>query len=147
MAKFDEFDRKILKTMTKGVGVDARLTELARELGEPRSTVNLRVKILEDEGIITGYKPKIDYEKLGYSILGYIGIVCLDEGCGRLVEVLKGEESVFEIWEVTTGTFDLIVKCRFKGYEGIKELREKILGVKGVEDMDIWLLGACQKEE
>lgn len=147
MADLDEFDQRILKAMTKGIGVGARLTELAREIGEPRSTVNLRVEVLEDEGVITGYRPRIDWEKLNYSICGYMGIVCSDEVVERLLKVLKKEEAVFEIWEVTTGSFDLLMKCRFRGYEEIKGLRDKILRIEGVKDMDIWLLGPCHKEE
>ncbi|MCS7131304.1 MAG: Lrp/AsnC family transcriptional regulator [Hadesarchaea archaeon] len=147
MADLDELDLRILRAMGKGVGVGPKLTELAREIGEPRSTVNLRVETLEEEGVITGYAPRIDWAKLGYPIFGYIGIVCHDEVLEGLLKILKKEESVVEVHEVTTGSFDLLLKCRFKSYEGINELREKILRVEGVKDMDIWLLGPCHKEE
>ena len=40
-AKIDELDQKILETMIGGYGVGAKMTELASELSESRSTINL----------------------------------------------------------------------------------------------------------
>jgi len=147
MAELDELDEKILKTMAKGVGVGARPTELAKELSKSRSTINLRVETLEEKGIITGYIPEIDSEKLGYGMVGYMGIICPEEVINKLVKVLKEDDTVSDIWEITTGTFDLFAKCRFKNHRDIKDIRRRILGVDGVKDVDIYLLGACYKEE
>ena len=147
MVDLDELDEKILKTMTKGVGVGARPTLLAKELAKSRSTINLRVEILEEKGVITGYIPEIDCEKLGYGMVGYMGIICPEDVTDKLVRVLKGDGSVSDIWEITTGTFDLLAKCRFRNHREIKDLRRRILGVDGVKDVDIYLLGACYKEE
>ena len=143
----DELDEKILKAMAKGVGVGARPTELAKELAKSRSTINLRVEILEEKGIITGYVPEIDSEKLGYGMVGYMGIICPENVTEKLLRVLKGDGSVSDIWEITTGTFDLLAKCRFRNHREIKDLRRRIIGVNGVKDVDIYLLGACYKEE
>lgn len=147
MAELDELDEKILKTMTKGVGVGARPTELAKELSKSRSTINLRVENLEEKGVITGYVPEIDCEKLGYGMVGYMGVICPEEVTDKLLKVLKGDDNVSDIWEITTGTFDLFAKCRFRNHREIKDLRRRILGVNGVKDVDIYLLGACYKEE
>ena len=147
MVDLDELDEKILKTMTKGVGVGARPTLLAKELAKSRSTINLRVEILEEKGVITGYIPEIDCEKLGYGMVGFMGIICPEDVTDKLVRVLKGDGSVSDIWEITTGTFDLLAKCRFRNHREIKDLRRRILGVDGVKDVDIYLLGACYKEE
>ena len=147
MAELDELDAKILKTMAKGVGVGARPTELAKELSKSRSTVNLRVETLEERGVIVGYAPEIDCEKLGYGMVGYMGIICPEDVTEKLLRVLKGDDSVSDIWEITTGTFDLLTKCKFRNHREIKDLRRRILGVDGVKDVDIYLLGACFKEE
>ncbi len=147
MAELDELDEKILKAMAKGVGVGARPTELAKDLSKSRSTINLRVENLEEKGVITGYVPEIDSEKLGYGMVGYMGIICPEDVIGKLLRVLKGDGSVSDIWEITTGTFDLLAKCRFRNHREIKDLRKRIIGVNGVKDVDIYLLGACYKEE
>jgi len=143
----DELDAKILKAMARGVGVGARPTLLAKELSKSRSTINLRVETLEDRGVITGYVPEIDSEKLGYGMVGYMGIICPEDVTDKLLKVLRGDGSVSDIWEITTGTFDLFAKCRFRNHREIKDLRRRILGVDGVKDVDIYLIGACYKEE
>ena len=142
----DDLDKDILNLMLKGKGVKARLTELSEVLGRKRSTINLRVGKLEKE-VIRGYKPRIDWEKLGYELTGYVGVICPDESIKELVEKLRREKSVFEIHEISAGTFDLLLKCRFKGHREIKALHNSIREILGVKDVDIWLLGPCYKEE
>ena len=121
------------------------MTELATELSESRSTINLRVSKLQERGIVLGYKPDIGWEKLGYELLAYVGTVCPDEFIGDLVALLKDEETVYEIWEIMTGTFDLLMKCRFKDYSEITKLHDLIMSVSGIREVDIWLLGPCHK--
>jgi DNA-binding Lrp family transcriptional regulator len=147
MAELDELDEKILKAMARGIGVGARPTELARELSKSRSTVNLRVETLEEKGVITGYTPEIDWEKLGYGMVGYMGIICPEDVMNSLLRVLKADDSVSDIWEITTGTFDILAKCKFRNYREINDLRKRIRRVNGVKDVDIYLLGPCHKEE
>ncbi|MFC7237054.1 Lrp/AsnC family transcriptional regulator [Saliphagus sp. GCM10025317] len=63
----DEVDRGILHILQ----TDAR-NNRAREIGEAvgvsASTVRNRIEALEDEGVIRGYIPKIDYEQAGYQL-------------------------------------------------------------------------------
>ncbi|MHC1582631.1 MAG: Lrp/AsnC family transcriptional regulator [Candidatus Syntropharchaeia archaeon] len=146
-AMIDELDKKILDSMIRGIGVGPKLTELAHKISEPRSTVNLRVDKLEERGIITKYKPKIDWKKLGYEFFGFVGIVCPKESIRELIEVLQSHPSVFEIWEISTGGFNVLAKCRFRAYDELRKLHEIVGKVQGVRDVDIWLLGSCYKEE
>lgn len=145
--KIDDLDKRILKSMFLGEGVGAKMTELANELAVSRSTINLRVGKLQSKGIITGYKPEIDWEKLGFDLITYIGLVCPDEAINDLIKILKEEDSIYEIREITTGTFDLLIKCRFKGYADMKRLHKLIMDVEGVRDADIWLLGPDHTEK
>ncbi|MDY6966194.1 MAG: Lrp/AsnC family transcriptional regulator [Halobacteriota archaeon] len=142
----DELDKRILKAMLEGEGVGPKMTELANELSESRSTINLRVSKLQEKGILAGYKPKIDWRMLGYDLIAYVGTVCPDESIQALVKVLEKEETIFEIWEIMTGTFDMLIKCRFREYSDIKKLHDIILSVDGIREVDIWLLGPCYKD-
>lgn len=142
----DDLDSKILDAMNKGIGIRPRLTGLASELGEKRGTINLRVSNLEKKKILLGFRPKIDWQKLGYDLEGYIGVICPDESIMELVEKLKGEKTVFGLWELSAGKFDLLAKCRFRNNRDIKELQDVISSVRMVKDMDVWLTGPCHKE-
>jgi len=143
----DELDMRVLTTMLDGKGVGARLTQLASELDIPRSTANLRVNKLVEKGVISTYAPTINWEKLGYEFSGFIGIICPSDTVNALVERLKGEEALSEIWDVTTGTFRIFMRCRFKNYEELRGIYDLIMEVPGVKDVNVWLLGNTYKKE
>lgn len=143
----DDLDKKILKSMFSGSGVGPKMTDLANGLAVSRSTINLRVNKLQSKNIITGYKPEVNWRELGYDLIAYMGLVCPDEAIDDLIQELEMERSIYEIWEITTGTFDLLVKCRFKDYSEMKKIHKLIMKIDGVKDADIWLLGPSLKEE
>lgn len=143
----DKLNKQILDKMLSGKGIKPRISELARELSNPRSTVDLRVRLLENEDIIEGYKPIINWEKLGFDIQGYVGVSCAEDTVERLLGAMMEEDSVVRVWELTTGTFNLLSKCRFQNYEEMKDLRETIRENDGVQNADVWLIGTCHKEE
>ncbi|UCE75058.1 MAG: winged helix-turn-helix transcriptional regulator, partial [Methanomassiliicoccales archaeon] len=72
MHEFDETDRRILRMLNK----DARMSfrRISRELKVSLTTVTSRVKKMELNGIISGYIPLVDPEKLGYDMLVIIGL-------------------------------------------------------------------------
>jgi len=143
----DELNKRILNVMLSGKGISPKLSDLARQLSRPRSTIDLRVRLLENNRIIEGYRPVINWEKLGFEIRGYVGISCSEESISSLLDALMNSNSVEDVFEVTTGTFDIFAKCRFRNYEEIKELRKHIQTIDGVKDIDICLLGPCYKRE
>ncbi len=142
----DKLNWKIVSAMLSGKGVGPRLSELARELSRPRSTIDLRVRLLENDEVIGGYKPIVNWEKLGFKIQGHVGIACSEDSIPPLVTLLTEDSSTAEVWEPTTGSFNVIAKCRFKDYEEIKKLREKIQKVKDIQNVDVWLTGPYHKE-
>jgi DNA-binding Lrp family transcriptional regulator len=56
--------------MSEGIGVGPRLTELARYVEVPRSTANLRVRMLMERGIVTGYRPVLKEAGVGFWSMG-----------------------------------------------------------------------------
>ena len=138
----DELDEQILEAMSEGIGVGPRLTELARYVEVPRSTANLRVRMLMERGIVTGYRPEINWEELGYRINGYIGIECPKSSVDDLIEFLRKQEWAFGVWEATAGKYGLFVMCKFKQYSEIEELQTFTKTVQGVRDAELFLLGA-----
>jgi DNA-binding Lrp family transcriptional regulator len=141
----DELNKQILDAMLSGKGISPRLSELARELSRPRSTIDLRVRLLENSKIIEGYRPIVNWEKLGFEIQGYVGISCSEESISSLLDALMNSNSVEDVFEVTTGMFDIFAKCRFRNYGEIKELRKRVQAIEGVKDVDICLLGPCYR--
>ena len=141
----DKLNKKILSIMLSEKGISPRISELSRVLSRPRSTIDMRVKLLENNGIIVGYRPVINWEKLGFNIHGYVTISCSEDSVSSILEILKNNGSIEEVFEVTTGSFEVCAKCRFKNYSEINELRKHIKAVNGVKDIELFLLGPRHK--
>ena len=70
--KLDEIDHQILDILIDNMRTP--FTDIAKKLLISAGTVHVRVKKMEDSGIIKGSSLTLDYKKLGYSFIAYIGI-------------------------------------------------------------------------
>ena len=107
----DRFDVAILRELQQ----DARLsnTELASRIGLSAAPTWRRVKWLEDQGYITGYRAEIDRRKIGLGVLAFVRVDA-ERNAGVATPVL--EEALRALPEVIachyisgTGTFELQV--------------------------------------
>ena len=74
MAKFklDEVDHQILDMLIDNTRIP--FTDIAKKLLISAGTVHVRVKKMEEAEIIKGSSLTLDYEKLGYSFIAYVGV-------------------------------------------------------------------------
>jgi len=65
-------DLKIIKALQ----VDARTsyTNLAEELGVSKNTISNRVRLLKENGVITGSLLLVDFNKFGYGCIATLGV-------------------------------------------------------------------------
>ena len=70
--KLDEIDHQILDMLIDNTRTP--FTDIAKKLLISAGTVHVRVKKMEEGGIILGSSLTVDYEKLGYAFIGYGGI-------------------------------------------------------------------------
>jgi len=68
----DDLDRKILSILMRNS--KKPYSEIAQELFVSSGTIHVRMKKLEQMGIVRGYKLDVDYAKLGYDIIAFLGI-------------------------------------------------------------------------
>ncbi len=68
----DNLDKQILNILQK----NGRITheEISKKLNMSRPAIHQRIAKLEQQGIIEGYRTKINWNKLGYSISAYISL-------------------------------------------------------------------------
>jgi len=129
-AALDELDARILRVLN----ADARRSyrELARELGVAIGTVSARLKRLESSGVVHGYVPLLDQQRLGYDVLAVIGVKI---SRGRLLEVqrrLGKDERVFGVYDVT-GEWDSILMARFRNTRELDAFVKKLSATENVE--------------
>ena len=110
-AELDRYDIAILRELQ----LDARLsnTELASRIGISAAPTWRRVKWLEEQGYITGYRTEIDRRKIGLGVLAFVRV---DTDRDNLAATKALEDAIRGLPEVISchyisgaGTFELQV--------------------------------------
>lgn len=138
MKKIDDLDRNVLSVLMK----DAKTTyaEIGRQLFVSPGTVHVRVKKMEEMGIIKGHHLTVDYEKLGYDISAFLGIY-LDKS-SLYDQVAEGLSEIPEIVGVhyTTGLYGIFVKIICKDTTHLRNvLHDKIQQIKGIQRTETFI--------
>ena len=107
-------------------------TDIAKKLLISAGTVHVRIKKMEDAGIISGSSLKLDYKKLGYTFIAYIGIFL--EKTHLTNEVLEKLNSIpfVTVAHITTGRFNIYCKIRSRNTNHAKEIIFMIDDIDGV---------------
>jgi len=138
----DERDKIIINTLRKNAELSIR--ELAKRTDLPQSTIHRRLKILEKEGIIKGYKLMLNWEKFGkpVSILVFIDVIPEKRPLQKPFIPLKKVETelakfdeVEEIF-ITEGERDITVRAHLKNLQEVREFLDKIRNIPGVHELE-----------
>ncbi|MDX5357134.1 MAG: Lrp/AsnC ligand binding domain-containing protein [Rhodobacterales bacterium] len=108
----DRFDQAILRVLaTEG---RIAVTELARRIGLSKSPTQARVKRLEDDGIITGYRAILDPIRLGRAHVAYVEVKLSDTREAALQAFNRAVLAVPEVEEchMIASRFDYLLKVR-----------------------------------
>ncbi|MGA1846383.1 Lrp/AsnC family transcriptional regulator [Deferribacter abyssi] len=139
MKFIDEVDKQIINILIK----DGRTSyaDISKAVGMKPPSVIERIKKLEKEGIIKQYTTKIDYKKLGYDILAFIGISIDNAQHIEDFEVTLAnfDEDIIECHHVT-GDFTMILKVVTKNTETLSQLIKKIRNITGVRQTNTILV-------
>ena len=132
MAKFklDEIDHQILDMLIDNTRVP--FTDIAKKLLISAGTVHVRVKKMEDAGIIKGSSLTLDYKKLGYSFIAYVGVYLKNTSQTTFVLERINEIPFVTVAHVTTGKFNVFCKIRAKNTEHAKDVIFMLDDIEGV---------------
>lgn len=128
-------------TMTEGdealislLRVNARLpvSELARRLGVSRTTVQDRLKRLENNGIIAGYSVRLGEMETERLISAFVTIVVTPQR-GPAVLTVLGKISNLESLYSVSGKYDLIAIVRTRSAAAMEKVLDEIAMLDGVE--------------
>jgi Lrp/AsnC family transcriptional regulator for asnA, asnC and gidA len=107
-------------------------TDIAKKHGISAGTVHVRVKKMEEAGIITGSSLRLDYNKLGYSFIAYVGIYLQKTSQTQFVLERINEIPYVTVAHVTTGKFNVFCKIRAKSTSHAKDIIYKLDDIEGV---------------
>jgi Lrp/AsnC family leucine-responsive transcriptional regulator len=129
-------DRRILRVVQS----DGRITNsaLSEKVGLAASPCLRRLKALEEDRVIEGYRAVVDRKALGFEVEAFVFIKLEQSEPGwrtRLVERLKGYEEVIAC-HALSGEVDLIVHAVAKDIESFGEFTmNRLLTLPGVADV------------
>ncbi|WP_018676339.1 winged helix-turn-helix transcriptional regulator [Riemerella columbina] len=128
--RLDEIDKKILDYLVKNTRMP--FTEIAKNLDVSAGTIHVRVKKMEDAGIILGSSLNIDYKKLNYHFTAFIGILLTKSN--NTQKVLKELEKIPNVVEtsVVSGKYNIFCKMVAKNTEDAKNVIYKIDDIDSV---------------
>jgi len=128
--KLDEIDHQILDMLIDNTRIP--FTDIAKKLLISAGTVHVRVKKMEESGIIRGSSLTLDYKKLGYSFIAYVGVYLNNTSQTQFVLERINEIPFVTVAHITTGKFNIFCKIRARNTEHAKEVIFKLDEIDGV---------------
>ena len=108
----DEYDRKILSVLS----IEGRIsmTALGARVGLSKTPVTARVKRLEEEGVITGYRATLSASKLGVEHIAFLEVKLSDTREKALDAFNQAVRAIPEVeaCHMIAGGFDYLIKVR-----------------------------------
>jgi DNA-binding Lrp family transcriptional regulator len=138
LAKFpeDASERELLRALQENS--QRSLRELSRQLGLPISTVHEKIKRLERDGYIKGYRAILDERKLGFTVTGFILVSVNYSAAPKATQadIAAKAAKLPNVQEVhiIAGEWDFLVKAKARSIEELGKLvTERLRNIPGVE--------------
>jgi Lrp/AsnC family transcriptional regulator for asnA, asnC and gidA len=130
--QIDNIDRGILSELM--INAKVPYTEIAKKLIVSAGTIHVRMKKMEEAGIVKNSRLHINNELLGFDMTAFLGIY-LEKG-STYTDVIKQLNLIPEIVEAhyTTGVYSIFAKIRCKNTKHMRQiLNEEIQSIKGIQ--------------
>jgi Lrp/AsnC family transcriptional regulator for asnA, asnC and gidA len=128
----DKLDLNIIQEMLENA--ETPYAELGKKLFVSGGTIHVRIKKLEELGIVKGKRLKVNLNKLGYDITAFVGIFLEKSSLYDLVA--KDLEKIPEIIRLnyTTGNYSMYIEIVCKDINQLRRvLHDDLQKIKGIE--------------
>ena len=134
----DKLDLDIIQQLMR----DASLSyaEIGKKLFVSAGTIHVRIKKLQEAGIISGMKYHVDLKKLGYDVIAFIGIYL--EKSSLYDTVAKELKKIPEIVRMnyTTGNYSIFAEIVCKDIGQLRSiLHDELQKIKGIERTETFI--------
>ncbi len=128
--RLDEVDKQILDILIDNARTP--YTDIAKALIISPGTVHVRVKKMEDAGVIKGSSLILNYDKLGYPFIAHVGVyVNNTKEINRILTEIN-EIPFVTVASIVSGSFNIFCKIRAIDSRNARELIFQIENVEGV---------------
>ena len=121
---YENLDAKLINALL-GNG-RASLRSLAEELDVSVTTVSNHLRDLEEEGVIDGYTPRVNYDALGYDVTAIIQLKVEGSALPEITDRLTDLKQMTSVYEVT-GDYDIIAVGKFRDTDGMNQQIKRLL--------------------
>lgn len=134
----DKLDYQIMYEMMESAGVS--YADLGKKLFVSGGTIHVRIKKLQEMGIVKGTRLNVDLKAMGYDVIAFIGIYL--EKSSLYDVVVKELTKIPQIVRLnyTTGNYSMFAEIICKD---IKELRyvlhDELQKIKGIERTETFI--------
>ncbi|EMA55183.1 MULTISPECIES: HTH-type transcriptional regulator Lrp [Halococcus] len=104
----------------------ASLRSLADDLDVSVTTVSNHLADLEDEGVIRGYSPTVDYNALGYDVTAVIQLKVDGSALPDITDRLREHDQMISVYEVT-GDHDVVAIGKFEDTDDMNDAIKTLL--------------------
>ena len=128
--KLDEIDHQILDMLIENARTP--FTDIAKKLLVSAGTIHVRVKKMEEEGVIKGSTLTVDYDKMNYSFIAYVGIYLENSSFTKKIITELTRIPEVTVAHLTTGKFVIFCKIRARDTKHAKNVIFAIDDIPGV---------------
>jgi Lrp/AsnC family transcriptional regulator for asnA, asnC and gidA len=128
----DKLDLQIIQEMMNNAEIS--YADLGKKLFVSGGTIHVRIKKLEEQGVVKGRKLAIDLKALGYDVVAFIGIYL--EKSSLYDTVQKELKKIPQVVRVnyTTGNYSMFVEIVCKDIQQLRfVLHDELQKIKGIE--------------
>ena len=143
----DQFDQAILHTLAEDGRIS--ITDLAKRIGLSKSPTQARLRRLEQQGVILGYRAMLNPIRLGLDHVAFVEVRLTDTREGALTAFNAAVARVAQIEQVhmIAGNFDYLLKVRCRDMNDYRSvLGEKISALPHVASTSTYVAMEAVKE-
>jgi Lrp/AsnC family transcriptional regulator for asnA, asnC and gidA len=128
----DKLDLQIIQAMMQDAEVS--YADLGKQFFVSGGTIHVRIKKLEELGIVQGKRLAVDLKVLGYDIIAFIGIYLEKSSLyDNVAQALKAIPQVVRV-NYTTGNYSMFVEIVCKDIQQLRfVLHDELQKIKGIE--------------
>ena len=115
------------------------VTQMARDLGVSRVTIDAHIKKMETSGVISGYTVKLGTEEFRHKVSGWILISVQANKEEHAIEKMIGTPEITRL-HTTNGKWDLAAEIQVPTLEHFDAVISKLRQIDGITETDTSLL-------
>jgi Lrp/AsnC family transcriptional regulator for asnA, asnC and gidA len=134
----DKLDLQIIQIMMADAGIS--YADLGKQLFVSGGTIHVRIKKLQEIGIVKGTKLNVDLKLLGYDITAFVGIFLEKSSLyDQVAEDLKRIPEIIRL-NYTTGNYSMFLEVVAKDIAQLRfVLHDELQKIKGIERTETFI--------